>query len=133
MLFAFALAAATVDTPALPRPVIALLWAEWCAPCREEVRALPALTAAVAPVPVVIVAVDANRRSVSLLSRTPSSQKRFWSGSAYALMERWGVEASGLPLAAAFDAAGRVCATAGGGVDADKLRRLLAVCAQPKR
>ena len=139
MLLALALAAASPSVEAkalsatIPKPAIVLLWADWCAPCREEVRALPMLSASVAPVPVIIVAVDANARARALLTRVVPAQKRFWPGSTTALLRHWSIEATGLPFAIALDASGRACATATGGATPAKLRGLLDECAQPNR
>ena len=113
----------------LPRPAIVLLWADWCAPCRAEVAQLPALTAAAAPMRVIVVAVDATPRSAALLARVPDGQKRLFTGSSHRLLYTWRIAAPGLPVAIVRDAGGHVCGWKSGGIDPVTLTRM-AQCAR---
>lgn len=101
---------------------LVLFGAQWCAPCRTELRELSSLAQAAAPARIQLAWID--RAPTGLPSGAwtvlPPSEARH-------LLERSGPAARGLPMAALF-AGGRVCAHWQGPVTATEVRRLKEVC-----
>lgn len=112
----------------LPRPAILLFWAAWCAPCRAEVANIAELTAAAAPMPVIVVSTDASRSSRRLLAHLTPAQVRFPATASDQPMAMLPGEAVGLPAAMAIGRGGAICAQALGAVDAAVLRGWRAAC-----
>lgn len=104
--------AAAAEAPP-PRNAILLFVASWCAPCHGEVRALPEIAKAAAPMRVIVVPIDARRGTERLMAAVPQDRQwRLAPAEAIATMRRLAGRAPGLPTSVAIDAKGEVCAVA---------------------
>lgn len=112
----------------LPGPSVILFWAAWCAPCRAELAQIDALSAAAAPLPVIVIALDSSRSSQALLRRLAPDLVRYPATpttNPMALMPGGG---AALPAAFAIDNLGRICAMARTGVDVPTMRQWRETC-----
>jgi thiol-disulfide isomerase/thioredoxin len=129
------LAAAQPVTPGtvpLAGPAVVVLWASWCASCREELARLPSLAAAATPLPVRTLAIDPPERARALLA-----QRGQPTDGAYAdqrdprtVLDAWGGQGSVLPVAVALDREGRVCGRKLGLLGTDQLRDWATRCSR---
>lgn len=114
---------------AYPADTVLLLVAPWCAPCHAELARLDAIAAAARPLAVRVLAVEDNPRARAMLARVPEWQR--WSppepDARRTRADALG-RAGGLPFSLVTDAAGRVCAGQGGGLDAARTAALVAKC-----
>lgn len=93
-----------------PRAAVLLFVASWCAPCHGELRALPEIVAAAAPMRVFVVPIDAARGTDRMMKRVPDDRRwRLPPAAATTLMRRLAGGAPGLPTSVAIDASGAVC------------------------
>jgi len=102
----------------LPRPAIILFWASWCAPCQAELRGLATLQKAVAPMPVILVALDGSVRSRAMLRHVDPEAVRYPGSVDANMLNLVPGGAPGVPFAIAFDRQGIACGQKGGGVAA---------------
>lgn len=94
-----------------PANAIVLFVASWCAPCHAELRALPEIAAAAAPMRVFVAPVDNMRATARMMARVPADRQwRMPPAVATAAMRRLAGGAPGLPTSVAVDPAGKVCA-----------------------
>lgn len=107
----------------LPRPAIILFWAAWCAPCRAEVSQIEALSRAAGPLPVIVVATDADRTSRRLLGGLAPDRVRYPDAPASDVLAMMPGGGGALPAAMAIDASGVVCASVQGPVNPAMLRQ----------
>ncbi|MDP9057164.1 MAG: hypothetical protein M3N34_07555 [Pseudomonadota bacterium] len=104
---------------------IVLFGAHWCAPCRGEYRAIPALVAAAAPNQVVLAWVD---RSIAPPSGIVPANGVLDVLDAQALAARIGGEGYGLPFSAMFDSDSRVCSVWRRPLRPDDIKTLKSAC-----
>lgn len=106
-----------------------LVVAPWCAPCHGELARLDAITAAAAPRSVRVFLADRGPKAEAMV-RGLAPDRRWqpprdgWRHARDDLMAR----TPGLPFSVVTDAAGAICAQTGGGLDAPKMRVLVARC-----
>ena len=105
-----------------------MLWAPWCAPCRQELRDYATFDRVSAPVPVWVIALDTARDQLPLLGGIPKDRVRVIGGSSVANLARWSPETSGLPLTIGIDETGRQCASHAARLDVQALSRLIKAC-----
>ncbi|CAM3096239.1 hypothetical protein SPAN111604_03520 [Sphingomonas antarctica] len=137
MLLAFAAAAAIAgqatdgrgDAAAMPRPALVLFWADWCAPCRAEMLALPEIERAVAPLPVVVVPLSNWRALPAAVDRR---KIRVPDGGGWDYLAALRIPPA-LPAAAIVDARGVRCAMHSGGLDALRAAALVTACASIRK
>jgi hypothetical protein len=108
---------------------VVLFGANWCAPCRAELRQLPALVAMAAPDRVVLAWLD----RPPAVARSHDGIRVMTPAEARALF-RDVPGNQGVPLTAMLDASGRVCAQVPEALHAGSLARLRGACAggQPR-
>lgn len=108
----------------LPRPGIVMLWATWCASCAGEIKRVPSLARAAAPMPFVTLAIDpADKARRGLAAAGLSTDGAFADArDPAAVLGGWGGAGAMLPLAVAIDRAGNVCATKRGLLGTDQLQ-----------
>jgi len=111
-------AVARTEPASSPRRIV-LFGAHWCAPCRAELQALPALAAAAAPVPIVLAWIDRPPRTA--FSQVPAPAAR-------ALAKRIAGDGYGLPFAALLDADGTPCAIRRGPLLPADVREFVDAC-----
>lgn len=113
----------------LPHSSVVLVWAAWCAPCREEITDFERLEAAARPRDTVVWAIDDDSRSRATLSSIPSTKLRYVSENLPVLYKRLGINGPvALPLSLMTDEKGRVCATIRGGANASKIEQATRSC-----
>lgn len=127
-LLVLALAAAPGRALPVDGPAIVMLWAPWCAPCREEVRRYPELSAAAAPVPVYVVALDTPIGRRALLRSIPRERLLFETRPSIAVLPHWSPDTAGLPTTFAVDARNRRCASVGRSLNVERLVALIKAC-----
>jgi thiol-disulfide isomerase/thioredoxin len=113
----------------LPHPAIILFWADWCAPCHEEIADLAALERAAAPLPVIVVPLESDRRTRRALRHLAPERLRFVATGAIAFMQDLTGGAVGLPASLALDRGGRRCALKYGAVTPEDLATWRRQCA----
>lgn len=116
------------DQATTPRPAILLFFATWCAPCRMEIRSIDSLARAAAPVPIIIVPMDANLTTKQALSGIRPTQIRYTVGGTYRLLASLAGPSSSLPVAVAINAEGAPCAIKREGLKAADIESFLAPC-----
>jgi len=99
--------------------------APWCAPCWGEIARIDALAAGAAPLRVRVVAMEDGRRAAAMVADLPPERR--WTAPPAARAALW-ARTPGLPHSVATDAAGRVCAERGGGLDPARARALAVAC-----
>jgi len=112
---------------------VLLFWADWCAPCQEELAQLPALKRAAGHVPIFIMVARAGRTVAALPRGVPFEQIRFVDMLNEETQRIFPGLARGLPFAVMRDHRGQICATHRGGLDEGKIRAWVAMCASGKR
>lgn len=112
----------------LPAPAVILFYANWCAPCRVEIRSIDDLARAAGPIPVIIVPWDMGLQTRQALRTIHPSRIRYIPGGAYRLMTRLAGPTASLPLAIALNAKGEPCNVQRGGLEAPAIKALLAAC-----
>jgi thiol-disulfide isomerase/thioredoxin len=112
----------------LPHPAILLFWADWCAPCRNEVRLLPELTNAAAPLPVIVVPVDASQRTQHLLQALDPAQVAYVVSGGQGLLNALARDPAGLPVAVALSAVGEACAVKLGALSPSEAKAWASTC-----
>lgn len=131
-MLALLLAMAAIDAAHLldaPAPSLVMLYAPWCAPCRAELKTYPALAAAAAPLPLIVVVTDGGPGDGTRLTAIPRERRRVWPRSSAALLRLWPDDAAGLPFAAMIDLRGRTCAVRNGGLNPGTVAAMRAECA----
>lgn len=113
----------------MPQPALILFWASWCAPCRAELRALPEIEHAVAPLPVTILPLTDPR---DLPGAVDWRKVRVPAGGGWRYLTALRVPPA-LPAAAIVDASGERCAAKAGGLDGPKAAALKATCASIRK
>jgi hypothetical protein len=108
-----------------PANALIVFGANWCAPCLQELRELPALAAAVVPAQIIIAWRDGAPRKVwpswpaNAEVRGPAEADR-WAGGADL--------SAGLPYAVLLDGQGKHCVVWNGRVTPERIARLKARC-----
>jgi len=120
-----------VGRPA-PRPVILMFWATWCAPCRLELEALPELSAAARPIPIVVTPFDESNRTREALRGLAPSRVGYPAIGAQALLNALIGGAAGLPVNIAIDASGAICARKLGPLTIADAQDWTTRCARPR-
>ena len=108
---------------ALPRPGVVLFWRSDCAPCRLELADLPALRRAAAPLPLQPVEL---KGAAGTPHEGPAGLRT--DEDPAAVLTRWGGAPPRLPLTAAVDAQGRLCARHTGLIGRDRLKDWARAC-----
>lgn len=125
----FALGAAAPADGGYPPRSVLMFVASWCAPCHGEVARAAEIAAAAAPFEVRVVGFDATVSTEAMLRPLPDALR--WEPSA-PLRRRIAAElapvSAGLPFAVAIDRDGRPCASERRGLDAGRVRALVARC-----
>lgn len=99
------------DSADPPHNAVILFVASWCAPCHGELRALPEIAAAAAPMRVLVMPTDDTRGTERMMARVPADRQwRLPPEAATATMRRLAGGAPGLPTSVGIDRAGKVCA-----------------------
>lgn len=114
------------ERPALPADAVVLFGANWCAPCLDELRTLPALAQAAAPMRIVLAWTDG--APVRLWREWPANAEQLPVADAVRTIERLGGQTAGLPYAVLVDGQGRRCADRRGGVTPERIAALKARC-----
>lgn len=105
-----------------------LYWAPWCAPCRTELKNYPVLAKAVAPIPLVVVALDTGLRERALLWQVPANRLSIEPAPSFEVLARLAPPAAGLPYAVIRRADGQTCATTKGVLTAPAITRMRREC-----
>lgn len=118
------------STHTLPRPSVVVLWATWCIPCDGELKRLPSLTKAAAPLPVVTLALDPPRKALMRLrARGRATRDAFADArDPGTVLAAWGGGGAKLPLAVAIDRNGAVCGAKQGLLGTDQLKEWATTC-----
>lgn len=117
------------DPPRYPPDSVVLVVAPWCAPCHAELARLDGIAAAAAPRAVrVFLAEQGPRAEAMVRGVVPDRRWRppgdAWRHARADLMAR----TPGLPFSIVTDGAGAICAQTGAGLDALRVRALIARC-----
>jgi len=122
-----AIAILFLGAPQVARPDdtrrIVLFGANWCVPCRMELKDLPELANAASPDQIVLAWIDRSPR-VKLIDGVTVMPR----DQAVALFNRISPNGSGLPLAVLFDGEGRPCATLQVRLRIERLAKFRAAC-----
>lgn len=112
----------------MPSPAIILFYANWCAPCRVEIRSIDDLARAASPVPVIVVPWDAEARTRQALRNVAPAYLRYATGGAYRLMVKLAGPSGGLPVAVALDTEGKPCNIRRQALEASTVKAFLNRC-----
>lgn len=112
----------------LPAPAIILFYANWCAPCRVEIRSIDALARVADPVPIIIVPWDGEPRTRQALRGVQPSRIRYATGGAYRLMTKMAGPSGSLPVVVALDTKGELCNVQRVGLEASAIKAFLTPC-----
>lgn len=130
--FALANAAPTIaqdpEDVTSPAHTLVMFGANWCAPCLEELRNLPALAAGMAPERVVLVWQDGPPRKLWPSWPANAEIKPATEGDRLA----GGAPSAGLPYAVLLDSEGKRCAVWNGKMTPERLPRLKARCPETR-
>ncbi len=118
--------AAASDDAKLPANALLLFGANWCAPCLEELRNLPALARAAAPSRIILAWTDG--APPRLWREWPANADVTPIADALQAMQRFGGSSAGLPYAVLLDGKGKPCAELRGKLTPDRLETLKAQC-----
>lgn len=118
------------DEVLYPQRSVLLFVASWCAPCREELSRLSAISAAALPWQVLVIPMDDMPATRAMLAAVPPANRRWQPNGAerQKLTDDLFREAGGLPFSIVTDAEGRPCASVRSGLDAERVRQALATC-----
>lgn len=123
---ALACSSAGAQPERLPPGALILFGANWCAPCLDELRSLPAYAAAVDPAPVLIAWTDGQPRN--LWRQWPENARILPPGSAAALLARTGGKTAGLPYVVLLGRQGQLCADLRGKLNSERLAAMRKQC-----
>lgn len=112
----------------LPAPAIILFYANWCAPCRAEIKSIDDLARAASPVPIIVVPWDAESRTRQALRDVQPSQIRYATGGGYRLLAKMAGPSGGLPVVIALNAKSEPCIVRREGLVASAIKGLLGAC-----
>jgi hypothetical protein len=121
-------AVAPAGQPASPAHTIILLGADWCAPCVVELRELPTLARAAAPLRLVLAWTDRAARLPAEAVRLGVTQVPL--ATAREMLARYGEGNAGLPLAVMLRGDGTACATLREGLSKDGIAAMLKSCGE---
>jgi hypothetical protein len=114
------------DEIKLPPNGLILFGANWCAPCLEELRDLPALARTMAPERIVLAWTDG--KPVRLWREWPGNADVTSVTDAMQAIQRLGGSSAGLPYAVLLDAKGKRCADLRGKLTVARLEAMKARC-----
>lgn len=131
---AVAVTAAAAEAPILhPPATIVMFVAGWCAPCHAEIARLDEIAVAARPFAVGVIVLDDSAAGRAMAARVPLDRLLRFPPARRAQVEASVFrDSAGLPYSIAVGADGRVCGDRRDGLDAAKVRVMVAAC-QAKR